>query len=530
MADSNSVKVGSAGQPSPRNPFALLASSQALARTSKRGISMTSGSGAVADGFGMAPPMSIGAVDDDEFLESTSKGGEKSSGRLAESAASKAAPGDDYRLPSDFNSEVGHFLSETSRQEFTDDEQGDFQDFSSALESLKSQSDASTDASDPAMDQIFDLPPTPPVLVSEAHFDHLVDDEVDPVIIPGLVKKNPFIALTKEGREEISQMEHLQARSYKEPVSSSPFAHLSKEESSRAVNRSARNDIHAVKVVTKLVQGIAHNPGSGASTSVKSTLLRDQLVLVGYLSRELAESCAPNEGHKPWVLAQFSDAVAEMISKATERSRGIEFEKAADVARQCTSVACEVMEMSRKDAQLAAVFDTLQNSRYVAAQDSATAKQRIMVSMSSAMWDLHEKISEVGFIYGSSMASVIQDLSRDVLKTAMDASIEIDNLDMKTSHIQGSVRRYAGLLGAEYCARARNIQEWIKDGALEGDATRERKASEMFSKEILPQVLASARKNFLSVERVAVKMMEDVYEADFEKLKPSRMRERQSSN
>lgn len=304
-------------------------------------------------------------------------------------------------------------------------------------------------------------------------------------------------------------------RSYTEAPDRSAFAGLTRENGMASRDstpqRSARRDIHAIKVVTRLIQGISFNPGSKASNNVKSSTLRDQLVEVHRLAGDLAEAAAPEESSQSWVLAQCSEVVADLIARHSERF-GAETADSAwpEFVNQQVQAVNQMLRSSETDAELARALTGLSQSQYVQATDTTIARDRLSVSVAAATWDLHEKVVESGFLFGLSSIEIVESLSAGLVKAASETNIQIPSLDMQTSHLQGSIRRLAGLIGAEYASRAKKLLHWINEG---GQPDEKRAASANASYPgLLREIQSVARKNFYSIEKIAPKLIEETYQ------------------
>lgn len=335
-----------------------------------------------------------------------------------------------------------------------------------------------------------------------------------------LDSQNPLAASSFKGisRESMADSEPVK-RSYTEPAPdrSSPFGGLTRENgmASRdsSSQRAARRDVHAIKVVTRLIQGISYNPGSKVSNSVKSSTLRDQLVEVHRLAGEMAQAAAPEESNRPWVLAQCSEVIADLVARRSERM-GPETDiqvKGESIEQQVQTVN-QVLRSSEMDAELAQAIGGLSQNSYVQATDASIARDRLSVSVAAATWDLHEKVVESGFLFGRSAIEIVESLSLGLVKTASESNIQIASLDMQTSHLQGSIRRLAGLIGAEYVSRAKQIIRWIGEDAPDAQESEQRasSAADSFQK-LLPEILSVARRNFNSIEKIAPKLIEETF-------------------
>jgi hypothetical protein len=306
----------------------------------------------------------------------------------------------------------------------------------------------------------------------------------------------------------------------------SQFASLSGHGSGADGTRAARHDVHAVKLVTRLVQGIAYKPGSAAADNIKSHTLREMLLQVHRLSGELAHAVAPEAAHKPWVKAQCAEQLAELIARRNEEDQ---FGEPLDVER-AVQVVSEVMQCAEADDEVAAALDVLRENKYVEAVGDVIANDRVSVSLASATWDLFDKVTsprlgrgDFRFSYGREPAEVVGALSKHMLLIALEMNIRIASLDMRTAHLQGSIRRVGGLLGAEYVSRTRKVMNWIGEDGIDDAEFDRRNASarSSFDTTILPEIVFFARRSFIAIEQLAPRLLEETQHEQQESPRPN---------
>lgn len=352
------------------------------------------------------------------------------------------------------------------------------------------------------------------------------NEEIPKSVLP-FGKKNPFSDLSRVTAAQASvaeqnsdslatQEDQFAPRSYESisaPKASGSFSGLDRGYEQRSVNlkdRSAKKDIQAIKVVTRLIQGISFNPGSAAANALKSSALRDQLVLADQLGSTLAEAVVADEFNSPWIRAQFIEIAAEMIAKKNENSTDGLTINAQEALREDVEKTINVFRKLTNDQEVANAFDNIGNSQYVPATSESIANDRIAVSMSTAVWELLEKVKATGFSYGLDPVEITQLLAQPIMKIAKDGNITISNLDMKTAHLQGSIRRIAGLIGSEYSGRTAKMLSRTKEAGVDvPPELREDVLCKTFKSEILPEILNAAKKNFQSIEKIAPSLIED---------------------
>lgn len=322
------------------------------------------------------------------------------------------------------------------------------------------------------------------------------------------IHRNPFAQISRTSIAE----EKPEAKVYDIEVSKSPFAHLERNSdgSGTGIERVAKKDIQAVKVVTRLIQGISFNPGSKAANAVKSQALRDQLVQVTRMAQLLAAKIDINNLPRPWLVAQCAEAIADMVAKRSEFLSLKDVDSAGDeipISNQLQAVMA-VFDKSGIDAELADVITDLSENIYEPATSESVIHDRLHISTSAAIWDIHQKIIDSGFSFGLEPIEVAKMLSKGILATTVTTNIHISSTDLQTAHLQGSIRRLASLISHEYHGRADTIKKWIDEGKESGDNNRMQRANESFVSEILPEIISTAKKNFISIEKIAPMLIE----------------------
>lgn len=309
-----------------------------------------------------------------------------------------------------------------------------------------------------------------------------------------LVKPSPFASLSRRSIVD----DEPAARSY---ASGTGFSALRRQGASREVRR----DINAVKLVTRLAQGIAFQPGSSASAAVKANALQSHVLSVRSLARDLAEAAGAESSNSSWFLAQCAEFVADTIARKLERGESMP----ADGVQPIVDCAADVLMRAEKSEELADALSVVEAAGYVEAADEKVAKDRIRISIAMASWDLYDAVIRQQWSYGKDPAAVVEMLVDPLLSMAREISIHDMSADLQVTHLQGTIRRLAGLMGAEYGAQTKKLIDWI-DGA-EGDAQRrdrELEACASLESTVVTSVHGRARSTLISIEKHAPRLLE----------------------
>lgn len=313
----------------------------------------------------------------------------------------------------------------------------------------------------------------------------------------------------------------VQPREYEEPKTA--FSGLQQRPGMVSTSeRSARRDVNAVKVVTRLVRAMAHNPGSSASDDVKRAELERLLGEVHRGASAIAMASAPLDAHRPWVQAMCAEAMAEMVAARVERDT---YDEPLDLDLAIRTVV-EVFERNGGGGDGAPTSSTLvsdaiaslEGSKYVEATNEAIAADKVAASARLAAWDLFDHVTDprvgadkpVGFryTYDHEPHEIVAFLLDAAVGIAREANVRSSNLDVRTMHMQGSIRRVASLIGSEYIKRTRAIMNWCIESDGEEYVRRCAEARDTMKTVTLVQVVELARRSFQAIEAIAPKLVE----------------------
>jgi hypothetical protein len=319
--------------------------------------------------------------------------------------------------------------------------------------------------------------------------------------VPG--RKPTFADLAAQARQDDLEGE---VPSYHARNDGSSFSKLVKTED-LAVTRQARNDLHSIRVLTRLVLSVVNRPGSSAENSVKTETLRQLIKEVG----DAVELLLPQGRVAGWARANAMEGLAEIAANRWERYEYDESPPTLDVAR----VLKGVLEAAADDPEIAVVFDELRESSYVRADNETVARERVEVSTRLAAWDLYEavvnpRLGSDGYRYtfDREPAEIVQMLLSGVVRIARECLPSIEDPDMRLSYLQASIRRVALLAGAEYVARTREVMTWVSNGGADEEDQRLAVARAELETKVVPSVLEWSRKNFQAIEVAAPKLLQ----------------------
>lgn len=282
--------------------------------------------------------------------------------------------------------------------------------------------------------------------------------------------------------------------------------------------RAARRDVNAIKLVTRLVRAIAFKPGTTADRRVKSEKLRTMLTEVSRAATEVAIAAAPLDAHRGWVQAMSTEAMGELVASRVEQDafgEQVNLDEAIELIKQ-------IFESSERDAAIAQAIAPMRDAAYVEADSAAVARDRVRVSFGAACWELYEAVTHprlgvdaFRYTYDRKPDEIVARLSDEVLRIARESNITGVSADMRTAHLQGSIRRLAQLMGSEYVNRTSQIVNWIREAPDDDEfGRRAKEAEKALDKQVIPEVVELARRNFLDIEQIAPRLLEESKHAD----------------
>lgn len=303
-----------------------------------------------------------------------------------------------------------------------------------------------------------------------------------------------------------------QPRTYADPTGG--LAALERKGLNSGQERSARKDVHAIKVVTRLVRAIAFRPGSDAMPRVKTEVLVKMLAEVAQASADVALAVAPVDAHRGWVQAMCTEAMAELVAARAENDT---IGEPLDIGDAVNAVKSVFESTDTKDMIAGAVAGLMAESGYVEATSESIAADKVRVSIGLASWDLYDNVMSprlgveaFRYTYEHSPQDIVALLTEESVRIAREMNIRSSSLDSRTMHLQGSIRRVAALMGAEYVNRTRQIMNWI--GADENEQEYERRCAEAkttLKSVLIPQIVQLARSNFIAIESIAPQLLEE---------------------
>lgn len=295
-------------------------------------------------------------------------------------------------------------------------------------------------------------------------------------------------------------------------TATSPFAALAAESSSR-------RNLNALKVLSRLVAAIARRPGSNAPQALKAQHLVQLISQVQHNAQRLALSVAPLDAHRGWVRASAMEAAASIVASQWESDPHGE---STPLEVQIEALEA-VFDLTRDDPSLSEILNDLSENSFAQATEDSVAVTRVELSSRLAAWDLYSHVSSpllgqggYRFTYGRKPAEVVALLLPQALTIARESPARFVTLDVVTSHMQACIRRCADLLGAEYVSRTRALMNWIaQDGISDQEFNKRFKAGcDGLEGSILPAIVESARSNFLAIESMAVRGLEETVKHD----------------
>lgn len=360
--------------------------------------------------------------------------------------------------------------------------------------------------------------------IGTAQKDSAVDvDEQTSVVPPA---KAP---LTKSSRAErfgggTSMDKVLPTSANADASSDRPWAkHVAQENTAVAIT--VKRGMAAAKVLTPLVAAVSFNPKSDGSPPERAKALSEMLVSVHKAAVSTAEAVSEVVGEDvpSWMVTSFMGALSTSVAK--------QWEVTGSADPSALSGSMLQMFRSNSEAMKKMIVDASDDA-YQEVTSRDVARDRISVSIVSAGWELYDWISHrsLSIEQSGGMPSQFYSYDRDIdeivkmmLTRCVDEAralvVQVESADLRTAHLQQSIRRMANLVGAEYVTQTRGVMNWIGEENISDEEfiARRHGASAQLTTRILPHIFEWARKNFLRIELGALKAIEDMNEKPTQK-------------
>lgn len=277
--------------------------------------------------------------------------------------------------------------------------------------------------------------------------------------------------------------------------------------------RLARTNMAAVKALTPLVASISFYPGNSAEPTLKSSALASLIVKVQQAANGILLAMGPSASNIDWARGQIMQVLANIAAKQWEAVGQVDLEPAVSRMTQLLQSHSE---------ELQSALDSFNGAdAYVEARTPDIAKARVLLSVTSAAWDLYEWVTRDSlrlqkqpsrfFSYDRPVDQIIEILMGRVINEARGMQIQVNSVDLQVSHLQGSIRRLVHLAGAEYVTQTNAILAWIEDPGIDS-AERERRyqaAVDQFESRVVPRIMEYVHVNFVGIEHRARKLLMD---------------------
>lgn len=298
--------------------------------------------------------------------------------------------------------------------------------------------------------------------------------------------------------------------------------------------KQAKVNMAAAKALTPLVAAISFNPGSRSEPAVKSKALAELVCKVQESTTDVALVMGPYFANNDWARGQLMITLAGVAAQQWEKYGSVNL----DQIGSCMGGAFKDPSIELQSALES--FD--KGDAYKTADTPDIAKARLSVTICSAAWEIndwvtHERLRLKGsstekfsngesfpapsrvFSYNLQTSEIVETLLSRIIDESRAFEIQVQDADMRLSHLQGTVRRMSQLAGAEYVTQTAAIFQWINDATNEEEqARRQQMAQDQFHTHLVPRVMEWTRANFASVEhgaqRILMEMSQEKYNED----------------
>lgn len=282
-----------------------------------------------------------------------------------------------------------------------------------------------------------------------------------------------------------------------------------------AQGRAVAIDIAAAKVLTPLVAAISVQNGYGHAASVKAAVLRDMILSVKKATSDVILPISPYAAASKPLRSQLMQAISAVMAKRWVESGEADLGEFVSVFQDMIALA---------DDDFAVILNDLAQDSYVKASDEDSAKGRLFITLSECIWRMVDHIQSDRlrvqvddrnqkwyFMYDQEPSTLATSITESVLQEVRALQPNISDADVRITYLQSSLRRLTDLVGAEYVSVTRKLMNWMAaEGVSDQDfQARKQDISSRFHSEVLPQILESARKNYIAIEQSARRMVDE---------------------
>lgn len=294
------------------------------------------------------------------------------------------------------------------------------------------------------------------------------------------------------------------------------------EESERPEVITARKAMAAAKVCTPLVAAVSFHPGSlGRASEAQAKALADMLVAVHRFSQATAASAGAMAGAEvaQWLVTQFMASAASVIAQRWERDGSVDVQPMIGAMQQLLANPSPQLSEAILGASRDAYMEVAQTN------DQETVTARLLASTSAAAWQLYDWVTHkdlalerhgsqpiAWFSWGYEVEEVVNKLLLRTLSECRALGLALESADLRTAHMQSSIRRMADLIGAEYVAQSVLAMQWIQEHGP-GQVAQDREAiSHAQFDAVLEHIYQWARTNFIRIENGAIRAVEQKFD------------------
>ncbi len=222
----------------------------------------------------------------------------------------------------------------------------------------------------------------------------------------------------------------------------------------RLLSAASPSQLGTVKTVTHLVATVSIQQ-RGAPAHQKAEALTDILVQAHRLGRELADAARPDSDNSGWAEGVCTGVLAEWLAEQARAGAPLTVEE----LEAGVSTARELYARAGGEPALGAALKAVRAADYRRATDQDIARDRISLSLSTAVWRLHGDVSRrvrtpAGdpYTFGLDAVAVVERLARGVVGQVGGLALDVTDLDASVCRIQSGISRLVPLIGDQYVA------------------------------------------------------------------------------
>ena len=217
------------------------------------------------------------------------------------------------------------------------------------------------------------------------------------------------------------------------------YEQASQQASRQASSRQGMKEMASMRALSRLLEAVYQRPGGDAPIQERISALQELVSEAGSVAQEMARAFGYEEGTaSQYVMAQAMESVVSLVSKAWERDESVAW--------------AEMISQAGADPVIVGTAEAMAHAIYQPVLPGEAGKQiaheRLAISLHNAYWEV--------YLLGDQCDGITPEVASRVVRAIADhvqAQIKFQDMDLRVSWLQGSIKRMTGL----FCAQMRSL-------------------------------------------------------------------------